>query len=181
MVFLLLPSNSHVIIAHLFLVRHDRAQTVAFPSPLLHAVKETFQMSHLCNTRDCQGRLFWGLYCSTYLHQGILQVETSAEQRGVHCSKGQQALNERDGAIFRMWYSQSESCKCHSPWPAAPLTAFWYSKPFAPAQAEGPAPKPGRFRNCSLLIHSFFLQVIPDDTRGYFQACPTQFWSVNSQ
>ena len=33
---------------------------------------------------------------SLYLHQGILQVKTSAEQRGVHCSKGQQALYERD-------------------------------------------------------------------------------------
>ena len=31
-----------------------------------------------------------------YLHQGILQVKTSAEQRGVHCSKGQQALNVND-------------------------------------------------------------------------------------
>ena len=68
------------------------------PSPLLFSMLS--KKPSRCRTCITQrivkaGRREATLLEFLYLHQGILQVKASAEQWGVHCSKGQQALNEK--------------------------------------------------------------------------------------
>ena len=87
---------------NLRLIRHDCTQTVALSPPFLHAVKETFQVAHL--ERGPQYLVKVGgpdvQDIKNHLEKRVLEVETCAEQGGVHCPQGQQTLERETNQLL---------------------------------------------------------------------------------